>query len=36
LKPVKQMHIRAGMSVGELAAEMGDAGVLGAGGPRCG
>jgi len=31
LKPVKQMHIRAGMSVGELAAEMGDAGVLGAG-----
>ena len=31
MKPVKQMHIRAGMSVGELAAEMGDAGVLGAG-----
>ncbi|MFB0502886.1 MAG: deoxyhypusine synthase [Candidatus Bathyarchaeia archaeon] len=31
MKPVKQMRIRAGMSVGELASEMGDAGVLGAG-----
>jgi deoxyhypusine synthase len=31
LKRVKQMRIRAGMSVGELASEMRDAGVLGAG-----
>lgn len=31
MKPVRQMRIRAGMSVGELAAEMADAGVLGAG-----
>ncbi|MFQ6094715.1 MAG: deoxyhypusine synthase [Candidatus Bathyarchaeia archaeon] len=31
LKPVKQMRLRAGMSVGELASEMREAGVLGGG-----